>query len=92
MQKSKWGRADRKRLIATAREAGLSDAEILREVLRGEFGGNERRRLVVEWGEQLGLDPSSALRTAFEAGLIPSVHPPKKGGTLPGTGRETSSE
>ena len=78
MQKSKWGRADRKRLIASAREAGFSDAEILREVLRGEFGGDQRRQLVVEWGELLELDASSALRAAFEAGLIPSVHPPKK--------------
>ena len=91
MQKSKWGRGDRKRLIATAREAGFSDEEILREVLRGEYGGDQRRRLVVEWGELLELDASSALRTAYEAGLIPSVHPPKKGGRQPDRDRETSS-
>jgi hypothetical protein len=66
--------------ITAAREAGFSDAEILKEVLRAVYGPNERRKLVVEWGELLGLDASEALRVAHAAGLIPSVHPPRKGG------------
>jgi hypothetical protein len=66
--------------IAAAREAGFSDAEILKTVLGGVYGSNRRRELVVEWGEVLGLEPSEALRVAFAAGLIPSVHPPRKGG------------
>lgn len=70
-------KAERHRLIEAAREAGWTDRNILETVLRGVFGGNERRRMVVEWGELLGLEPSESLRLAFEAGLIPSVHPPR---------------
>ena len=78
MEKLKMGRADRLRLIQTAREVGFSDAEILREILRGEYGGDHRRSLVVEWGELLGLDATAALRLARDAGLIPTAHPPRK--------------
>ena len=66
--------------IASAREAGFSDAEILKEVMGGVYGSNKRRELVVEWGGLLGLEASEALRVAHAAGLIPSVHPPRKGG------------
>ncbi len=43
--------ANKLRLIRAAREAGFSDEDILREVLRGVYGGEKRRRMVVEWGE-----------------------------------------
>ncbi len=79
VKKPGWGRADRLRLIEVAREAGFSDSDILREVLRGEYGWTHRRELAVEWGQLLGLDASDALRLAHEAGLIPSAHPPRKG-------------
>jgi hypothetical protein len=69
--------ANKLRLIRAAREAGFSDEEILREVLRGVYGGEKRRRLVVEWGELLGRTPSDTLRIAHAAGLIPSAHPPR---------------
>ncbi len=39
--------------VAAAREAGFSDAEILKEVLRGVYGSSKRRELVVEWGGYL---------------------------------------
>jgi len=78
MKRVRMGSADRQRLIEVARETGFSDGDILREILRGEFGGNHRRLLVVEWGEIMGLDANSALRTAREAGLIPTSHPPRK--------------
>jgi len=68
--------------IASAREAGFSNAEILKEVLANVYGSNERREMVVEWGALLGLEASEALRVAHAAGLIPSVHPPRKGGKL----------
>lgn len=70
-------RANQLRLIRAAREAGFTDAEILREVLRAVYGSEKRRGLVVEWGELLGRTPSDALRIAHEAGLIPSAHPPR---------------
>jgi len=69
---------ERLKLIKSARESGMSDAQILEAVLRGVFGGNRRRKIVLEWGELLGLEPSDALRLAFAAGLIPSVHPPRE--------------
>jgi len=69
-------RAHRLRLIRAAREAGMSDAEILREIVVGEYGLNRRKQLIVEWGELLGLEASASLQLAFEAGLIPNVHPP----------------
>lgn len=69
--------ANKLRLIRAAREAGFSDEEILREVLRGVYGGEKRRRLVVEWGDLLGRTPSEALRIAHGGGLIPSAHPPR---------------
>jgi hypothetical protein len=69
--------AGKLRLIRTAREVGFSDEDILREVLRGVYGGEKRRRMVVEWGELLGRTPSDALRIAHAAGLIPSAHPPR---------------
>jgi hypothetical protein len=66
--------------IASAREAGFSDAEILREVLANVYGSTKRRELVVEWGGLLGLEASEALRVVHAAGLIPSAHPQRKGG------------
>jgi hypothetical protein len=66
--------------IAAAREAGFSDAEILKEVLGGVYGSTKRRELVVEWGELLGLKSTEALHVAHAAGLIASAHPPRKGG------------
>lgn len=69
--------ANKLRLIKAAREAGFSDAEILQEVLRGEYGSERRRKLVVEWGELLGLSVSESLRLAHAAGLLPSAHPPR---------------
>jgi len=66
------------KLIEMARRRGMSDAEILHDVLQNVYGGTRRRRLVVEWGEAMGLEASDALRLAFSAGLIPSVHAPRE--------------
>jgi hypothetical protein len=69
--------ANKQRLIKAAREAGLTNIEILQEVLRGEYGSERRRKLVVEWGELLDLTASESLRLAHAAGLLPSAHPPR---------------
>ena len=71
------GLANKLRLIKIAREVGMSDNDILREVLAGEYGSERRRRLVVEWGELLGLKASEALRLAHASGLLPSANPPR---------------
>lgn len=68
----------RQKLVGEARLRGMSDAEILHEVLQNVYGGTRRRQLVVEWGESLGLPASGALRLAFSVGLIPSVHAPRE--------------
>jgi hypothetical protein len=72
--------ANKLRLIRAARDAGFSDEDILREVLRGVYGSEARRTMVVEWGELLGRAPSEVLRIAHAAGLIPSAHPPRGDG------------
>jgi hypothetical protein len=72
--------ASKLRLILTAREAGFSDVDILREVLGGVYGSEKRRQMVVEWGELLGRTASESLRLAHAAGLIPSAHPPRGDG------------
>jgi hypothetical protein len=69
--------ANKLRLIKAARRIGMSDVEVLRDVLANEFGSERRRKLVVEWGELLGLTASEALRLAHASGLIPSAHPPR---------------
>lgn len=69
--------ANQIRLIKAARDRGFSDSEILVEVLRGVYGSEKRRTLVVEWGELLGLTASDSLRLAHAVGLIPSAHPPR---------------
>jgi len=69
--------ANKLRLIKAAGEANMSDADILREVLGGEYGSERRRKLVVEWGALLGLSASEALRLAHASGLLPSAHPPR---------------
>jgi len=78
---------DRPLIIEKARMLGMSDEEILTIAVAGEYGGNQRREIIIEWGEALGLDANAALRTAQRAGLIPSVHPPRaKKGKPPGRG------
>ncbi|MGC1620883.1 MAG: hypothetical protein WA765_20510 [Candidatus Acidiferrum sp.] len=69
--------AEKLRHIKAARKIGMTDAHILRIVLGGVYGSERRRRLVVEWGEALGLTSSEALRLAHASGLLPSAHPPR---------------
>jgi hypothetical protein len=64
-------------MIAMARKANWSDAQILTEVLANEYGPEHRRELVVEWGEYLGLSASDALKLAQSVNLIPTSAPPR---------------
>jgi hypothetical protein len=63
--------------IAMARKLGWSDGEILKVALANVYGATERRELVVEWGNHLGLDPSDALQLARAEHLIPTSAPPR---------------
>jgi hypothetical protein len=69
--------AEKFRLIKAARKISWTDADILRTILGGVYGSERRRKLVVEWGEALGLTSSEALRLAHASGLLPSAHPPR---------------
>ena len=60
---------DRAMIIRIAREKGLSDKEILKQLVAGEVA-SERRRIIREWANDLGLTEDEALRVAREAGLI----------------------
>ncbi len=63
--------------IAMARKLGWSDGEILRIALANVFGATARRKLIVEWGEHLGLEANDALRLAQAEHLIPTSAPPR---------------
>ena len=83
--------ADRKYrawLVERARSKGLTDLEILKDLVEGT-GGDERRQIISDWAEALGMSPSDALRVSRDAGLIPSVHPPQTRGGKP---RRTKQE
>lgn len=58
--------------IAMARKLGWSDGEILRTALANVYEPTPRRKMVVEWGEYLGLEASDALRLAQREHLIPT--------------------
>lgn len=63
--------------VKMARKFGMEDGEILRVLLLNEGPPDHRREIVVEWGKAVGLDATTALQQARNAGLIPSTHPPK---------------
>lgn len=73
--------------VRTARKFGMSDSDILRELLRSVGPPNHRREIVVAWGKAVGLDSKTALQQAHRSALIPTSHPPRalRSGTLPGT-------
>jgi hypothetical protein len=71
-------KGERHKLIQTAREVGMSDTEILKEIMRGVHGPTERREMIVEWGVSLGIGASAALLLARAAALIPTTHPPRR--------------
>jgi len=62
--------------IAMARKLGWSDGEILKVALANVFGPTARRKLIVEWGEYLGMEANDALRLAQSEHLIPTAAPP----------------
>jgi hypothetical protein len=41
------------------------------------YGIDKRKKLVMEWGKRMGLEPSDSLRIAQNANLIPTARPPR---------------
>lgn len=84
--------SERIRLVQLARMRGFSDVEILKDILQGT-GGDERRKIIVEWSAALGLSDREALQLAKSANLIPSTHPPRVAAVAaPGTPQHIDQE
>ena len=69
---------DADKIVLLAKEAGFSDADILKRLLANVAGVNERKRLLLRWAEPLKREPTELLREAERLGLIPSHHLPPK--------------
>jgi hypothetical protein len=70
MGKPEYFDSDRKALIELARMKGMSDGQIFRKVIAGVLGAENRKRIIIQWGELMGLEANEALRTAQRAGLV----------------------
>lgn len=64
-------------IVDWARENGWTDEAILKGALSNVYGPNERRKMVVEWADALGREPSEVLRLAQSIALIPTVRHPQ---------------
>jgi hypothetical protein len=69
--------AERKVYIDVARSSGMSNSQIFKTIIMGVNGADERKRLIIKWGELMGLEASAALRIAQRAGLVLTVRLPK---------------
>jgi hypothetical protein len=79
MRKPEYSNAERKLLIELAHMKGMSDGQILRKAITGVLGADNRKRIIIQWGELMGMEPSEALRTAQRAGLVLTKRLPKTG-------------
>jgi len=79
--------------VAIGREYGWDDLKILKHITRN-VGGEQRREMVILWGDAIGIEPNVALQRARAAGEIPSTHPPRslKEGTLHRIARADTAE
>jgi len=77
MARPQYSNAERKLLIELARMNGMSDAQIFRRAITGVLGADKRKRIIIEWGELMGLQASEALRIAQQGGLILTRRLPK---------------
>ena len=61
---------DKKRTVELLREDGKSDCEIMRYLLRGEYGVIRRKRILLEWAGAFGMESNEILRRAVGCGLL----------------------
>jgi hypothetical protein len=78
MGKPEYSNAERKLLIEAARMKGMSDGEIFRRVVMRTLGADNRKLVIIQWGELMGMDATQALRTAQRAGVVLTVRRPRK--------------
>ena len=67
---------DPKKIVAILREAGLSTCEILRRLVTGVYGTTQQKKLLLEWADAMGMQPSEILREAVHCGLLPNARMP----------------
>lgn len=70
--------SDKKRLVRLARENGRSDCEIMKVLLRGEYGVLHRKKILLDWAGAFGMQPNEILRAAVECGLLRNDRMPPK--------------
>ncbi|MGC1686346.1 MAG: hypothetical protein WA734_12055 [Candidatus Acidiferrales bacterium] len=69
--------SEKKGAIEAALKGGLEPEEVFKAILQNVYGSNERKRLVIQWGEKMGLEPSDSLQRAQAANLIPTKRAPR---------------
>lgn len=67
---------DPKKIVAILRDAGLSTCEILRRLVTGVYGTTQQKKLLLEWADAMGMQPSEILREAVNCGLLPNARMP----------------
>jgi hypothetical protein len=68
---------EKKAALEAALKGGMDPAEVFAAVLQNVYGIEARKKLVLEWGKRMGLEPSDSLRIAQSANLIPTARPPR---------------
>jgi hypothetical protein len=67
---------EKRAAVEAALAGGMEPAEIFKAILQNVYGTNERKSLLLKWGERMGLDASESLRIAQSANLIRSSRKP----------------
>jgi hypothetical protein len=71
---------EKKGAIEAALAGDMEPVDIFTAILQNVYGITERKRVVVEWGRKIGLQPSESLRIAQGASLIPTTRAPRESG------------
>jgi len=67
---------DPKKIVSLMRENGHSTCEILRLLITGEGGVKQQKKLLLEWADALGMEPTEILREAVRCGLLRNARMP----------------
>jgi hypothetical protein len=62
--------------VDAALAGGMEPIEVFKAVVQNVYGVNARKKLVVNWGEKLGLDATDSLRIAQAANLFATSRKP----------------